>query len=189
MTARWTMQRGPGPRSRATLLAVAVALGTTACAASRTQPSTLKEPAVALCSSRRDADGGLTIIAAVQIGLYPVVASRVEYRVAAPSDPPPIAVDEEGTELALQSPTTESVSPARESGEIAFRVSPAAVRGLGDKLLWYRWILTYDRNGSERTLASAIHRTSAAEAGLPRAADVAGPDASVALPLPLEERR
>lgn len=137
------------------------------------------EPGVVLCLSQRTAGGGIRLVGRMEAGIYPVTRVAIEYRTAEVSAAVPAAPGEDGP-FELVDARREKVATRSGAKEVTFDIGPDAARGLGDKVVWYRWIVEYDRGGSLRTDRTAIHRTSAAEAGLPRAAANPGPDASVA---------
>jgi hypothetical protein len=135
------------------------------------------EPGVVLCLSQRSASGGIRLVGRLEPGIYPIRRAAIEYRTAAVSDAVPAVAGERGVlELGGR---TEKVPYRAGMTEVTFDVGPDAARSLRDKVLWYRWIVEYDRGGSLRTDRTDIHRTSYDEAGLPRAAGNPGPDASV----------
>lgn len=140
------------------------------------------EPGVVLCLSERTAGGGIRLVGRLETGIYPIRRAAIEYRTADVSAAVPAAPGEDGP-LELTAARTEKVAVRSGAKEVVFDIGPDAARGLGDKVLWYRWIVEYDRNGSLRTDRTDIHRTSREEAGLPRAAGNPGPDASVAAPV------
>ncbi|MFN2376456.1 MAG: hypothetical protein ABR538_07955 [Candidatus Binatia bacterium] len=139
-----------------------------------------EEPGVVLCMSQR-AGAGLRLVGQLNQGIYPITRATVQYRIADVSDPVP-ASTEAGDGFQLTNARSTKVPYRKGADEVVFTVDGDAARALRDKVLWYRWIITYDRGGSERTDVTAIHRTSLAEAGLPRAAGRLGPDMSVAQP-------
>jgi hypothetical protein len=94
----------------------------------------------------------------------------------------PATADDSGKRLELAGARSQKVNYRKGAREVVYTIDADAARGLRGKVLWYRWIITYDKGGSARTDATEVHRTSLEEAGLPRAADAPGPDASVALP-------
>jgi len=163
------------------LLSAAVASG---CAATRqaVAPPVRTDPAIVLCSSQRSSDGGIRLVALVEPGIYPITRAAIEYRTADPGELPPTMPDASGKGVQLAGARSDAAPYDKGSREIPYRIGPAAVRDLGNKVIWYRWSLEYDRNGKPSVVHSPIHRSSALEAGLPRASDVLGPDASIALP-------
>jgi hypothetical protein len=165
----------------AALLSAAVASG---CGATRqaAAPSVRTDPAIVLCSSQRSPDGGIRLVAFVEPGIYPITRAAIEYRTGEPGDLPPTMPDATGKDIQLAGARSDAAPYDKGSREIPYRIGPAAVRDLGNKVIWYRWSLEYDRNGKPSAVHSPIHRSSALEAGLPRAPDVLGPDASIALP-------
>ena len=168
----------------ATSLAAGLVSGCTTLVGRPTAPLLAKreEPGVILCLSERVSGGGIRIIGKLNTGIYPITGATIEYRSAAVSDPMPATPDEDGRTLLLSNPRATKVNYRKGAGEVAFTIDGDAARGLRDKVLWYRWIIAYDRGGSTRTESTNIHRTSLEEAGLPRSAGSPGPDASVALP-------
>lgn len=139
-----------------------------------------EEPGVMLCMSQR-AGAGLRLVGRLNQGIYPITRATVQYRIADVSDPVP-ASTAEGDGLQLVNARSTKVPYRKGADDVVFTIDGDAARALGDKVLWYRWIITYDRGGSERTDVTAIHRTSLPEAGLPRAAGRPGPDMSVVQP-------
>lgn len=171
----------------AAVLALAATLLTTGCTTligRSTQPLLAKrdEPGVELCLSERTDRGGIRIVGRLNQGIYPITRASIQYRTAGASDPVPATTADNGRDLVLVGPRTEKVAYRKGATEVSFTVDPEAARALGDKVIWYRWIIDYDRGGSPRTEATAIHRTSVAEAGLPRATAEPGPDSSVVMP-------
>lgn len=138
------------------------------------------EPGVVLCQSAR-AGGGIRLVGKLNVGIYPITRVTLEYRVADASDSVPATT--EGGRLVLSNPRTDRGQYRKGAEEVSYAIDANAARALEGKVLWYRWILTYDRNGSARTEATPIHRTSLDEAGLPRAPGNPGPDSSVAPPV------
>ncbi len=138
------------------------------------------EPGVILCQSERAA-GGIRLVGRLNVGIYPITRVTLEYRIADASDPVP-AVNENGR-LTLSGPRTDRGQYRKGAEEVSYAIDANAARALQGKVLWYRWVISYDRGGSVRTDATAIHRTSLDEAGLPRAPGNPGPDSSVALPV------
>jgi hypothetical protein len=130
--------------------------------------------------SERTSNGGIRIVGKLNKGIYPITGATIEYRSAGPSDAVPATADR--TRLELAGSRSEKVAYRKGADEVAFTISPENVRNLDGKVLWYRWTIAYDRGGSQKIEETEIHRTGADEAGLPRAADNLGPDASVALP-------
>ena len=166
------------------LLAAATGLvsGCATMSGKQTSPLTTRReiPGVVLCMSERTAGGGIRIVGRVDPGIYPITGATLEYRVAGPSEDAPTAPDQGGG-LMLAGARTAKVQYEKGSHEVAYTIEPGGMRNLGDKVLWYRWLLGYER-GSQRVDATEVHRTSADEAGLPRAPGSPGPDASVATP-------
>lgn len=140
-----------------------------------------EEPGVVLCLSERTDGGGVRLLGRLNLGIYPIKRAAIEYKTAGVSDAVP-ATTVDG-ELELTGARTEKVAYRSGAADVAFDVSPEAARNLRDKVIWYRWIIEYDRGGSLRADRTAIHRTSLEEAGLPRAAGNPGPDASVVPPV------
>ncbi len=138
------------------------------------------EPGVVLCMSERIGGGGLRLIGKLEKGIYPITRATLQYRSVGPSDPVPAGNGEDGLELT--NARSEKVAYRKGADEVTFAIDADSARGLRGKVLWYRWIIEYDRNGSPRRDVTAIHRTSLEEAGLPRAAGTPGPDSSVGLP-------
>lgn len=161
-----------------------VASGCATMAGRPTSPLTAKRevPGVVLCTSERTSGGGIRIIGQVDPGIYPITRAAIEYRIAGASEAPPTAPDATGR-LALPGARSEQVKYQKGAKSVAYSIDADAVRNLRDKVIWYRWLVTYDRGGSPRIDATDVHRTSAEEAGLPRAVGAPGPDTSVALPV------
>jgi hypothetical protein len=171
----------------AVVLALAASMLTAGCStlvSRSTRPLLARrdEPGVELCLSKRTDHGGIRIIGRLNQGIYPVTRATIQYRTAGVSDPVPATTADNGRDMVLVSPRSEKVAYRKGSPEVSFTVDPEAARALGDKVIWYRWIIDYDQGGSARSQITAIHRTSVEEAGLPRAAGEPGPDSSVALP-------
>lgn len=161
------------------LAALVVAALTAGCSAMPGRPpgtALMKrdEPSVVLCTSERTADGGIRLIGRLETGKYPISGAEIEYRTAEASDPPPVTTS--GREFELSGATKRKGEFSKSEPVVTFTIAPDAARRLGDKVVWYRWTVLYG-SGSART---AVHRTSVAEAGLPRAANEPGPDSSVA---------
>jgi len=165
----------------AVFLSVAVASG---CAATRqaAAPTVRTDPAIVLCSSQRSPDGGIRLVAFVEPGIYPITRAAIEYRTGEPGDLPPTMPDATGKGIQLAGARSDTAPYDKGTREIPYRIKTTTVHDLKNKVIWYRWSLEYDRNGKSITVHSPIHRSSALEAGLPRAPDVLGPDASIALP-------
>lgn len=140
-----------------------------------------EEPGVALCLSERTSSGGVRIIGRLEKGIYPIQRVSIEYRTAGPSDAVPAATGEDGR-LDLLDARSEKVAYRKGADDVTFDVSADAARSLGEKVIWYRWIVDYDRNGSLRSDRTDIYRTSVDEAGHPRSAVSPGPDTSVVAP-------
>lgn len=140
-----------------------------------------ENPGVVLSTSERTAAGGIRIIGRLDPGIHPITRASIEYRLAGPSDAPPTSPDPSGR-LALAGARSEQVRYEKGSKEVVYAIDPRAVRNLGDKVIWYRWIITYNRGGSAKADVTDVLRTSAEEAGLPRSVTTPGPDTSVALP-------
>lgn len=176
-TARRTMAAAVAAVAAATLLA-----GCSTLVGKPAAPLLAKreEPGVVLCMSQR-AGAGLRLVGRLNQGIYPITRATVQYRIADVSDPVP-ASTAEGDGLQLTNARSTKVNYRKGAEEVVYTVDGDAARALRGKVLWYRWIVTYDRGGSERTDVTAIHRTSLDEAGLPRAAGNPGPDMSVAEP-------
>lgn len=134
------------------------------------------EPGVILCGSERTG-GGIRIVGKLNEGIYPITNVTLQYRLADRSDAPP-AVPVSGG-LQLSEPRSAKGTYRKGSKEVSYSIDADAARSLRDKVLWYRWIVTYE-GGSD---ATDIHRTSLDEAGLPRAPGTPGPDTSIALPV------
>lgn len=165
----------------AALLSLAtLAAGCTTLIGRPTSPLLAKrdEPGVVLCLSERTSSGGIRILGRLENGIYPIERVSIEYRTAGPSDPVPAMRGDDG-KLDLNDARTEKVPYRKGSDSVAFDVSADAARSLGEKVIWYRWIVDYDRGGSTRSDRTDIHRTSVAEAGHPRSATSPGPDTSV----------
>ena len=139
------------------------------------------EPHVELCLSERLSGGGMRLLGRMEPGKYRVTNVRLEYRIASPSSAPPVE-DAGGRRLRLLSPRTAKVEWRAERGEVVFGVEGDAARSLAGKVLWYRWVVEYDRDGSPRQEATSVHRASLDEAGLPRDPFSPGPDSSIAPP-------
>lgn len=139
------------------------------------------EPGVMLCLSERTPSGGIRLIGRIEGGLYPIQRASIEYRTAGPSEQVPADSGENG-KLDLIGGRTEKVAYRKGAQEITFDISAETTRNLGDKVIWYRWVLDYDKNGSLRSDRTDIHRTSVDEAGHPRSTTSPGPDASVVAP-------
>jgi len=159
------------------------------CAASKPPAalSSRKEPAVVLCSSQRTDGGGLRIIGRLDPGIYPITRTAIEYTIAEASSAPPATPDETGKRYLLTGSRTESVSWRKGSNEVPYTISADAARRLSGKVVWYRWIVEYDR-GSLASTETDVHRTSLEEAGLPRSASTPGPDGSIAMPASRKKR-
>lgn len=186
MTTTTKVHTAAAGRRFATLLAAAAAASLLAgCSTLAGKPAApllakREEPGVVLCMSQR-AGAGLRLVGRLNQGIYPITRATVQYRIADVSDAVP-ATSEGGRGLELLSPRSTKVPYRKGADEVVFTVDGDAARALRGKVLWYRWIIAYDRGGSERTDVTAIHRTSLDEAGLPRAAGNPGPDMSVAEP-------
>lgn len=176
------------PRVRAIVLAASIAAGLlsgcSTLAGRPTLPLLAKrdEPGVILCMSERIRGGGIRIVGKLNAGIYPITRAVIEYRSADVSDPVPAAPDERGRKLVLSSPRATKVNYRKGAGEVSFTIDAEDARSLRGKVLWYRWLVTYQRGGGEGTEVTEIHRTSLEEAGLPRDPGAPGPDSSVALP-------
>lgn len=171
--------------SRRLLVAVLVAGMVSGCSTMAGRPTTAlsiqrDEPGVVLCMSERTGGGGIRIIGKLETGVFAITRATIQYRTAGPSDAVPAAPA--GSRLELTGARSEKVAYRKGAGEVVFAIDADAARNLRGKVLWYRWIIEYDRNGSPFTDVSDIHRTSIEEAGVPRAASTPGPDTSVALP-------
>jgi len=176
------------PRIRAIVLVATLAAGLlSGCTTmvGRPAPPLLakrEEPGVILCMSERVRGGGIRIVGKLNIGIYPITRAVLEYRITDVSDPVPTTPDESGRRLVLSGARASKVDYRKGSGDVSFTLDADAARNLRGKVLWYRWLVTYQRGGSEGIEVTEIHRTSLEEAGLPRDAGSPGPDSSVALP-------
>jgi hypothetical protein len=176
------------PRLRAIVLAATFAAGLlSGCSTlvGRPAPPLLAkrdEPGVILCMSERVSGGGIRLVGKLNTGIYPITRAVIEYRSADVSDAVPATPDERGKKLVLTSPRATKVNYRKGAGDVSFTLDGDDVRSLQGKVLWYRWLITYQRGGSEGVEVTDIHRTSLEEAGLPRDAYAPGPDSSVALP-------
>ena len=174
--------------AHAAMLSIAVSVGLlsgcTAMVGRPTSPLTAKrdEPGVMLCMSERVSGGGIRIVGQLNPGIYPITGASIEYRSAGPSDAVPATSETGGKGLVLTGAHSEKVEYRKGAKTVTFTIGADAARNLRDKVLWYRWTIGYDRNGSPASEVSEIHRTSLEEAGLPRDAWNPGPDSSVALP-------
>lgn len=139
------------------------------------------EPGVVLCMSER-VGGGIRIVGKLNEGIYPITKVTLEYRLAGVSDAVPAIAGQSTGGLQLTEPRTAKGTYRKGAKEVSYTIDADDARSLRDKVLWYRWYITYDRGGSERIDATSIHRTSMDEAGLPRSIGTPGPDASVAVP-------
>lgn len=166
----------------ATLVATAMLTGCTTMVGLPAEPLSIEreEPGVILCQSER-AGGGIRLTGKLSAGIWPITRVTLEYRIADPSDPVP-ATGEDGV-LVMSNARSTRVDYRKGSESVSYTIDANAARALQGKVLWYRWIVTYDRKGSVRTDVTEIHRTSLDEAGLPRAPGNPGPDSSVALPV------
>jgi len=186
MNTRSTFHTATAARSSmvATALALSVLAGCTTMAGRPAEPLLVKRetPGVVLCQSARSSDGGIRIIGKLEKGIYPITRATIQYKIATPSDSVPATVTAGGKSLELMGGRSEKVAYRKGADEVVFGVDPDAARGLRGKVLWYRWIIEYDRGGSVRLDATDLHRTSLEEAGLPRSAGSPGPDSSVGLP-------
>jgi len=175
-------------RIRAIVLAATVGAGLlSGCATmvGRPAPPLLakrEEPGVILCMSERVRGGGIRIVGKLNMGIYPITRAVLEYKIADVSDPVPATPDERGRALVLTGARSTKVDYRKGSGDVSYTIDGDAARNLRGKVLWYRWLVTYQRGGSEGLEATEIHRTSVEEAGLPRDPGSPGPDSSVALP-------
>jgi hypothetical protein len=163
---------------RLLLIAAASAMLTAGCATlvgRPAKPLDLKrdQPGVDLCLSER-AGGGIRLLGRMNVGVYPVTRVTLQYKTAEPQDAVPAT--DVGGRLELSGPRSEKVDYRSGAKEVTYTIGADAARSLRGKVLWYRWIVE-SQGGVE---ASAIHRTSLEEAGLPRAPYNPGPDASVA---------
>jgi hypothetical protein len=134
------------------------------------------EPGVILCASERTG-GGIRLVGKLNEGLYPITNVTLQYRLADFSDAPPALPGSGG--LQLTDARTAKGTYRKGSKEVSYSIDADAARAMRGKVLWYRWIVTYE-GGVDTT---DIHRTSLDEAGLPRAATTPGPDTSIALPV------
>lgn len=140
------------------------------------------EPSVVLCQSQRIRGGGIRLIGRLNRGIYPLTGATIQYRSAGVSDSVPATTDPKGQTLVLANPGSSKGAYRKDDDLVEYVIDGADVRRLGDKVIWYRWIIDYDRGGSRRSEATDIHRTSYEEAGLPRDPGSPGPDSSVGLP-------
>lgn len=134
------------------------------------------EPGVILCGSERTG-GGIRLVGKLHEGIYPITNVTLQYRLAGFSDAPPAVPGQGG--LQLTEPRTAKGVYRKGAKEVSYTIDGEAARSMRDKVLWYRWIVTYE-GGVD---ATDIHRTSLEEAGLPRATGTPGPDTSIALPV------
>jgi hypothetical protein len=166
----------------AAMLAGFLASGCTSLVGRPATPLTIKreDPGIVLCQSER-VGGGIRLIGVLDKGIYPITRVTLEYKTASPSETAP-TVTSPGGKLALANARAEKVAYRKGADEVSFTISADAARSLANKVLWYRWIVEYDRNGSMYNDVTDVHRTSIDEAGLPRSPGTPGPDSSVALP-------
>ncbi|MFN2426765.1 MAG: hypothetical protein ABR587_10020 [Candidatus Binatia bacterium] len=174
----------------ATVVSALLASGCTTMAGRPAVPLLSKrpEPGVVLCLSERTAGGGIRIIGKLNQGNFPITRATIETRTAPVSDPVPAAADDNGRTLVLSNPRPNKVNYRKGAGDVSFAIDGNTLRSLGDKVIWYRWIIAYDAGGTERVQITDIHRTSLEEAGLPRAPGSPGPDSSVSLPVTTRRR-
>lgn len=179
------MTTSPTPKSQflALVLAAGMLSGCSGMIGRAAPPLLAKReiPGVVLCMSQRTSGGGMRLTGQIEEGNFPITRAAIEYRSANVSDPIPASVSEETKRLELTGTRTETVPYRAGAKDVSFNISPEAMRSLSGKVLWYRWIISYDRGG-QRSDVSGIHRASYAEAGLPRDAGAPGPDSSVVLP-------
>lgn len=173
-------------RGRSLVAAAVVAAMLAGCSTLSGRPATplvskRDEPGVVLCMSEQTSGGGIRIVGRFEKGIYPVTRVTLEYRTATPSDAAPTTVGP-GGRLMLANARAERITYRKGSDEVSFSIAGDAARSLRGKVLWYRWIVEYDRNGSMYNDVTDVHRTSLEEAGLPRAPGSPGPDSSIALP-------
>lgn len=169
-------------------LAVVALAGVAGCATMTTQSrdTGAREPGIVLASSHLTANGDLRIVARIETGPHRMASASIAYTVSDPAREAPLAAPTEAEEIDLLRPTIENADIDRNDAEISFTLGRRALAELGERCLWYRWSVHLDGN---RVLRSAVYRTSRGEAGLPRAAQVAGPDTSFALPPAPSDRR
>lgn len=195
MNTRSSFQFAPATKATSAALAAAmltlsILAGCTTMTGRPAEPLLAKrdEPGVVLCQSERSNDGGIRIIGKLEKGIYPITRATLQYKIATPSDSVPATVAAGGKSLELLGARSEKVAYRKGADQVVFEVNPEAARGLRGKVLWYRWVIEYDRGGSSRIDATDVHRTSLEEAGLPRAAGSPGPDSSVGLPSSVHRR-
>jgi hypothetical protein len=141
-----------------------------------------EEPGVVLCMSER-AGNGLRLVGRINQGIYPITGVSLQWRTTGFADSVPGIPGEAPGGMVLAEPRSTKVNYRKGANEVSYDIGADAARGLRDKVIWYRWLVTYDHGGTPRIDATAIHRTSIEEAGLPRATGTPGPDTSVALPV------
>ncbi len=137
------------------------------------------EPGIVLASSHLTKDGGLRLVAKVETGTYRLGKASLTYALGDPARNPPLASTGRSADVELVRPTTEAGVVDRDSGEVSFTLNRRALAELAERCLWYRWSVSLGGGQrGDRVLSSGFYRTSRGEAGLPRAADVPGPDTS-----------
>jgi len=150
-----------------------------------------REPGIVLASSHLTRDGGLRLVAKVETGGSRIVKASLNYAVSDTGRAAPLAKTAEGSQVDLVRATAEDGDIDRKNGEVSFSLGRRALADLGDRCLWYRWSVLLEGSGPSggRALTGGFYRTSRAEAGLPRAAQVAGPDTSLVVTAPLAKTR
>ena len=136
------------------------------------------DPRIVECLSERTENGGLRLIGKLEDGIYPVSRATLEYRTAGPSDAAPTAVASGGG-MALANARSEKVAYRKGADAVVFDIEGDGARSLRGKVLWYRWVLEYDRGGSPYKNVTDVYRASLEEAGVPRSATTPGPDSSI----------
>ena len=174
-------------RNRTTLAALAFAIFASGCAATSPQSQNgfmptkraagPHDPIILLGYSQMTGDG-LRIAAKIDPGTYPLKDVAVSIATTDAGDPAPTTIDETG-KPALAATSTEKGRFDSKDEEIEFTIGRGGLAKIKDRVVWYRWTVRYDRDGTLRMLQSPIFRTSRDEAGLPRAAEQPGPDVSI----------
>ena len=152
------------------LLYIVFMLALAACNGGEELLEALTPPAVERSTSDLTGDNRLLLTGYVSVGdAYEVTSAFVDFVINVPGIP---AYSEDGE---LNSPTTKDAVYNDEVGTVTAALSQSELIQLGDRLLFYRWIIEYRLTDGEdiATAKSKIYRTSA------EAANETGNDVSI----------
>ncbi|HYC00539.1 MAG TPA: hypothetical protein VEC57_15505 [Candidatus Limnocylindrales bacterium] len=182
---------------RNAILALSMIVLLSGCAAGTTpQPTSLigsakisgpHDPIVLLGYSHMTSNG-LRIAAKLDAGTYRFTDVSISIATADAGDPAPYTMSPEGKAMLAATSTEKGRFDPKEE-EVEFTIGRGGLGKIGNKVVWYRWTIRFDRDGEIGTVQSPIYRTSRDEAGLPRAATAPGPDISVVPPAPVGAKR